>query len=270
MHVFEREFRLGAGDHRAICVEHAAGQNNFTFHGLRLPDILEPCKPFLIREEICVNDVTGLDHGLLGRDFRRGDADAAIEMEVREARGDQPHMTINSGAGIPAQGRFERIVHPHGQDVGRAVGFQKFGEIITEADEAVGSASEELAVDPDLAVHINPVELDDDLLAGGVRKRETFPIPADAVREKAVIAVALRRRRERAFDAPVVRQVEGAPVGVIELGLLGRRLVAQMEAPACVEGNDFPRAGRGLGGGRGENEAGQGGEIESEDERCEC
>ena len=44
--------------------------------------------------------------------------------------------------------------HPHGQDVRRTVGFQKFGEIITEADEAVRSASEELAVDPDLAVQM--------------------------------------------------------------------------------------------------------------------
>jgi Arc/MetJ family transcription regulator len=117
-------------------------------------------------------------------------------------------VPVNSRAGIPAQGRFERIVHAHGQDVGSAVGVQKFGEIITEADEAIRFASEELAVDPDLAVHVHPVELDDDLLAGAVRKRETFPIPADAVREKAAVLLALRRRVNRAFDAPVVRQIE--------------------------------------------------------------
>jgi hypothetical protein len=50
-----------------------------------------------------VNDGVGLDGGLPGRDLRRGDGYAAIEPEVGVARCNQPHMTVNPGAGIPAQ-----------------------------------------------------------------------------------------------------------------------------------------------------------------------
>jgi hypothetical protein len=42
MHVFELEFRFGAGDHRAIRGEHAAAQDNFTVRRMRLPHILRP------------------------------------------------------------------------------------------------------------------------------------------------------------------------------------------------------------------------------------
>ena len=41
-------------------------KNEFTVGRMRLPHILRPGLPFLLREEIRVNDVVGLDDGLFG------------------------------------------------------------------------------------------------------------------------------------------------------------------------------------------------------------
>ena len=189
---------------------------------------------------------------------------------MRVARYDQTHVPVDSRAGVPAQGWFGRIIHTNGQDVGGGVGCEKLGEIVAEPDEAVGPASEELAVEPDVAVHIDPVKLDDDLLAGSGRKREALPIPAGAVREIAAITLALRRRVHGTFDAPVVGHVEGAPACVVEVGPTGSRVILKVEAPAVIEGNDLSGAGGRLGSSQdGGREAEHGAEIESVQNRCE-
>ena len=194
---------------------------------MRLPHILGPGLLFFRREKMRVNDVAGLDDGFFGRDFGRGDADAAIEAEVREARGDEPHVPVNSGAGIPAQRRFERIVHPHSEDVGSAVGVQKLGEIITESDEAIRLASEELAVDPDLAVHVHPVEFDDNLLpgvSGSVKLFRYQPMPCE---------------KKPPFSSPS----GGGLIGCSMLQSCGRSRVRQLASskPGCLAAASSPR-----------------------------
>jgi len=91
---------------------------------MRLPHILRPSLLFLRREKIRINDVAGLNDGFLGRDLGRGDVDTAIEPKVRKARGDEPHMPVNSGTGIPAQRRFERIVHRTARTLGAPLVFR--------------------------------------------------------------------------------------------------------------------------------------------------
>ena len=239
------------------------------FAGLRVPAVLEPGLPLLLGEEMCVDDVVGLDHGLLGRDLGRGDADAAVQPEVGIARGDQPHMPVDPRAGIPAQRRFKRIVDPDGEDVGRAVGLQKLREVVAETDEAVRPAAEKLAVDPDLAVHVHAVELDDDLLAGRRAKRE---VSSDTSRCRGgrnrrsfagrgrVSGPRCSSRAARRACASSCRRSRAAAAG----------LVAEVETPARIEGDDFPRAGRWFGGRQGgRSEAEQGTKIKSAPEQCE-
>ena len=81
-------------------------------------------------------------------------------------------MAINTGSRIPTECRFERIVHPHREDVGDIIGVKKLGQIISEADESIGTTPKEVPVDPDLAVHVNPVKLNNDFFAGGKDKPE--------------------------------------------------------------------------------------------------
>jgi hypothetical protein len=168
-------------------------------------------------------------------------------------------VTVDAGAGVPAQGRLERVVDAHGEDVGAAVRGQELREVVAEADEAVGPATEELPVDPDLAVHVDAVELHDDLLPGHGGEREALPVPADPVVEVAARGLALGRRVERPLDAPVVGQVERAPGGVVEAGPPRGRVVPELEAPAAVEGDHLARACRGrrpeAGGGEREQDA---------------
>jgi hypothetical protein len=144
------------------------------------------------------------------------------------------------------------------------------GEVVPKADEAVGPASEELAVDPHLAVHVHAIELDDDLPAGDRRKREAFPIPADAMGEEAAVVLARRRLVNGHFNAPVVRHVERAPAGVIKARLPGGRVIPEPEAPTGVERDDLSRAGRRLGSRQGGGSgAEQSAEIEGVEERGE-
>ena len=96
--------------------------------------------------------------------------------------------------------------------------------------------AEVLAVEPDVAVHVDAVELDPDAAVFRFRRRgERLAVPADAAVE---ISAAVARRGERiegAFDAPVVRHVELPPGRVVEIGVLAVFDLAQMEPPIAVE-----------------------------------
>ena len=82
------------------------------------------------------------------------------------------------------------------------------------------------------------------MLADAVREREALAIPADAVGEKAGVAIPLGWPVDGAFDAPVVRHVDPAPGCIVKAGLFGRCHIPKMETPTGVEGDDFARAGR--------------------------
>jgi hypothetical protein len=91
-------------------------------------------------------------------------------------------------------------------------------------------------VDPDVAVGLHPVELDEDAAAGQVRRqREMLSVPADAGWQESPGAPGRIQTVEGALDAPVVRHVEAAPGAVAKIGLEGAVEIAQGEFPARVE-----------------------------------
>ena len=96
--------------------------------------------------------------------------------------------------------------------------------------------AEEEAIDPDVAVGHDAVEVDEDALAAiGSGDGEGFAVPADAGGQESSSAASGVPGVERALDAPVVRQVEGAPRRIVEGGGLGAGGVGFEEAPALIE-----------------------------------
>src|SRR5664280_839263 len=102
-----------------------------------------------------------------------------------------------------------------------------------------------LTVDPHLAVLIDAVELDDDgAVCVGLGHAEALAIPADAGGKASLSFLLLA---VGTLDAPIVREVDSAPGGVGELGLLGAGRISFEEPPAEVKGlADSWRGTRGL------------------------
>ena len=126
---------------------------------------------------------------------------------------DEADVAIDSGAGVPAGGGLGGVVAADGEGVGGGgAEVEVAGEFVAESDVAVGALAEVVAVDPDVAVGHDAVELDEDAAVGvGDGDGEVFAIPADTVGE---VGSALSGRvglGERAFDGPVVGDAEGAP-----------------------------------------------------------
>jgi len=72
-------------------------------------------------------------------------------------------------------------------------------------------------VEPNLGVHVNAIELDEQLLVPPfVRGGESLLVPADTGAEIAAVVAARGRRVALELDAPVVRQVDVLPGRVIE------------------------------------------------------
>jgi hypothetical protein len=115
-------------------------------------------------------------------------------------------------------------------------------EVALEGAVAIRATADEVAVDPNLRVLVDAVELDGDTTAFEIRiEREVLAIPTDAARGVARAAGVLRP--EGAFDAPVVRELDGAPRGVVEGGAAGCVLIAEGEPPIGVEQGAFARSG---------------------------
>jgi hypothetical protein len=114
-----------------------------------------------------------------------------------------------------------------------------------------------VAVDPDLGVGHHAVELDKHAAGGGGGgERKTFPIPAHARGAVAATSTNGRVLFGDAFDRPVVRDVERAPVGVVEHRFKRSGRFAAREEPIGVEWLDRARAIGGGGGGGERNESG--------------
>jgi hypothetical protein len=105
-----------------------------------------------------------------------------------------------------------------------------------EADVAMRAMANVHAIDPDIAVVIDAVELDGDFLIA-IRRRqpEMLAIPPDAVRRPSVRSAARRVLAERALDAPVVRQLELSPARIVERRSLRVADVALEKLPVEVE-----------------------------------
>src|SRR6185312_4690342 len=94
-------------------------------------------------------------------------------------------------------------------------------KFVTKADVTVGTMAEVKAVDPDIAVGHHAVELHGHAVVGSAgREGEMLSIPADAAGKVSARAAGFVGPGKRAFDAPIVRDVQFAPGGIVELILL--------------------------------------------------
>src|SRR5690349_23708586 len=94
----------------------------------------------------------------------------------------EPDMTVDAAARVPARVGLQRIVDAHGDDVDARD--EMLGDVVREADVTVRPLAEMNTVDPDVAVHVDAVELEPGLAARrSLRQAKRLAIPADARRE---------------------------------------------------------------------------------------
>ena len=232
---------IGIGNHEpGLEIPLTAGRDLTRFSKLGAVDDL----PILVEEfrvhrvlAVVLAFILDLGHdcdggGVLG-DLRCGDDDApAIDMHL--ARDQQPRMPVDARARVPAGVGLEGVVDADGQHV-RAVELEVLGQIVGEADVAAGPLAERVAVDPDLAVLVDAVELDGDLLAlAGRGQAKRLAIPADAGGQVGALVAGRFGPREGPFDAPVMGQVQGPPGRVVEGRCFGALCLAAGELPAVI------------------------------------
>src|SRR5262245_58613462 len=105
---------------------------------------------------------------------------------------------------------------------------------MVERRVAVRVAAEEVLVEPHLGIHVDALELDQHRL--GVGGRGAPRIPAAAGREVAAVAAGRARLTALELDAPVVWEIDGPPLAVVE-PVLPRSAGngPEQEAPPLVE-----------------------------------
>ncbi len=181
--------------------------------------------------------------GVGALDVRRGH-EGPVARDVGRVGDDEVDVAVDPAARVPAAA-WELVADLDGDDVLRVAVGVRVLQVDREAGVAVRVAGDLLAVEEDDGVHVDAVELERDGLARvRAREREGLAVPAQAALEVAGVAGrALRRRVE--LDAPVVRQVDGAPRPVVVAGIGGVRVgagrvghvvgVGEGELPAATE-----------------------------------
>ena len=136
------------------------------------------------------------------------------------------------------------MIHSDGEDVWCIAEFQVRREVAFESGVAVGAAANEVAVDPDFGVVVDTFEFDGDEFGfGDWIEIKGFAIPADASRREAGATGVFRA--ERALDAPIVREIQHAPTGIIEARHHAGGEIAFAEFPVAVEIHDGSGSGCG-------------------------
>ena len=109
-------------------------------------------------------------------------------------------------------------------------------EVVGEADIAIGTHAQRMAVDPHLAALIDAVEFD---LHAFARRRsgqgETLAIPAKSRRQIATGAARGFVLAVGPVNAPVVREIDGAPCLIGKFRCFRARDIAAREFPAFIE-----------------------------------
>src|ERR1035437_7120774 len=126
-----------------------------------------------------------MDGCLAAGDLGRGHEGPPLS-DVDGIGSDKSDVTINARAGVPARRRLGRSVGANGEDIRLAIAEIEIpGQFVLEADVAERPMAKLEAVDPDIAVGHDAVELDEDAALGIIGgQREMFAIPANAARQK--------------------------------------------------------------------------------------
>src|SRR5688572_29426119 len=95
----------------------------------------------------------------------------------------QPNVSINTRTGIPTRIRLLGVIHPDGNDIRLSAVVQMRREFVLKGAVAVRTFAEVVTVDPNLAVAVDAVELDEEQLSLQRNvKHKPIAIPADAAR----------------------------------------------------------------------------------------
>ena len=168
----------------------------------------------------------------------RGGHKSRVPFEVQRIGQHQPHMAVNSRAGVPARRGLGGSVGAHGDDIGGVrAHIEVRGQVVAEAHVTQRAGSKRVAIDPHLAVLHHAVELDPyPLVPEGRRQHEALPIPSHAGGQERARAAGLVGLRKRSGNAPIVGHGKLPPAGIVELRLLGRGHIGLQEAPVRIEG----------------------------------
>ena len=182
-----------------------------------------------------------MHRGRGGRRARRRH-EGGVLADVDRVGRDQADVSIDPRASEELLRRLSRRI---GLDCDDVVGRSELdvgGHVVSEADVSVGVVAKVHAVDVDVAVFHDAVELDEHPLASQrLRKSEVLPVPGDAGGHVGAPTAGGRRLREgirrrvRALDAPVMRNIQGAPSGISERRGARAGGVAVVKQPIRVE-----------------------------------
>src|SRR6185437_5640261 len=136
----------------------------------------------------------------------------------------QINVAINAAPLIPPAFPLARI-HAHRDDV-LAANLRQFGDVVRKRSVTARMTPQKFAVQPDLAVAENTVEIQPQYFAlVGFWNGKILAVPADRVRQVAVVSnLAVRRVGVSSVQNIIVREPDLLPRGIIKRG--GNDLVA--------------------------------------------
>ncbi len=159
----------------------------------------------------------------------------------------EPDVAVDAGAAVPAAVGLSGVIDADGEDVGLAED-EFAGEVDVEAGVAVGVGGDLLAVEVESGALVDAFKFEGEVAMGEVcAGEEGVAVPGDAGGEEAAVAAHGVFGVGVAFDAPVVGEGDGAPGGVVELGILGIGEVAEVEFPVVVDADAGAGGQRGVG-----------------------
>ena len=133
---------------------------------------------------------------------------------------DKFHVAVNAGTGVPTAVLLSRVVHTHGNDI--LARFEVRRDVVVERRITVGTYAEIMSVDEYFRIHVNPFEIEGGFGTSGVRYEiECLAVPADAGGIIPSVVTGRIGLFRTAFNAPVMGQVQRAPVVVVEVRTRG-------------------------------------------------
>ena len=135
-----------------------------------------------------------------------------IGRDMDRLHADQPHISCDSGAGIPAGIGLGGIVHLNIHDIFLSIRLQELCHIPLEGCVTIHMPPQLLSVEPDPRQHIRTVEPQDHPSRSDRLRidAEHFPVPADSRFRISAGAAGRRVLRERIVQAPVMGQLHRA------------------------------------------------------------
>src|ERR1035437_5182743 len=131
-------------------------------------------------------------------------------------RGNEPNVTINACAGVPARSWLARVVSPNDDHVVLSE-IQMAGQIVAKTDIAIGTCSKVETVDPNVTVGHYAVEFDrEPSVSLCCVDGKMLSIPSNARRQKATRAACRIFRIEWPLNAPIMWNIKLSPRRIVK------------------------------------------------------